>query len=186
MISINIDPVEYSLLLFTLEKQQKEITKLKDYLDFMEPKFKKSKQSKNIDLSIPVKNWNCQHFIRYFLNLYQNGYGEIYLMEDYSWRLEAFKITKFWERYRKLSKYQYKDFIDYLFGTVSEKYKLKMGLITNDDQLENYKNYCNKQDKKVYNEENNETVRKVVEDLPEIKEDTKETVEKLRRTFGSK
>jgi hypothetical protein len=182
---MQIDPIEYSLLLYTLEKQQKEIIRLKNRLDFVEPKKElKKKNSKSMDLTVPVETWNCQHFIRYFLKCFQEAYGEVYLMESTAWRIGAFKITKFWERHPELTKPQYRDFIDYLFETVSENYKLKLGLITKDDQLKNYKDFCSKRGKIAYNAENGEGFKRVDESLPEAGKNANETVERMRKTFG--
>jgi len=178
---MQIDPIEYNLLLHTLEKQQKELKRLKNQLDFEEPKVFSAKNHKNIDLSIRVEEWHCQHFIRYFLKKYKEAYGETYIMESSaSFRLEAFKITNFWKRNKNLSKEQFKDFIDFLFETANENYKIKMGLITSDDQLKNYKNFLSRRKDNVYNEvENND-----IKNLPKSSLSENELKEKLRKSLG--
>lgn len=178
---MQIDPIEYNLLLHTLEKQQKELKRLRNRTDFEEPKVFSIKNHKTIDLNILVEEWNCQHFIRYFLQKYKEAYGEIYIMESSaSFKLEAFKITNFWERNKNLSKEQFKDFIDFLFETANENYKIKMGLITNDNQLENYKNFVFKRENNVYNESKDTNIK----NLPKSNLTESELKEKLKKSLG--
>jgi len=174
---MQIDPIEYNLLLHTLEKQRKEIKRLENQLDFKEPKVFPIKNHKDMDLSILVNNWNCQHFIRYFLQKYKEAYGETYTMQESAWKLEAFKITNFWKRNEKLTKEQFKDFIDFLFETVSENYKLKMGLITNDDQLKNYKKFVSKRSDNKSDDVN-------VKNLPRSSLSQEELKNKLKNSLG--
>lgn len=183
MHNIKIDPVEYDLLLHTLEKQQKELTRLKNHLDFEEPKGFNNKQRKDIDLSISVDKWNCQYFIRYFLQRYREAYEEDYTMQPSAWKLEAFKITHFWGRHKDLTKEQHKEFINWLFETANENYKIKMGLMTNDNQLENFKKSATKHKKDEYNI----TEKKIEEDIkkqPEVDMTAKELEEKMRKSLG--
>jgi len=177
---MQIDPIEYNLLLHTLEKQQKELKHLKNQLDFAEPKVFSTKNHKNMDLDIHVEEWNCQHFIRYFLKKYKEAYGETYTMQESAWKLEAFKITNFWKRNKNLSKEQFKDFIDFLFETANENYKIKMGLITSDDQLKNYKKFVSKREDNVYNKVEDTKI----ENLPKSQLSEKELKEKLRKSLG--
>jgi len=178
---MQIDPIEYNLLLHTLEKQQKELKRLKNQLDFEEPKVFSTKNHKDMDLNIHVEEWNCQHFIRYFLKKYKEAYGETYVMESSaSFRLEAFKITNFWKRNKNLSKEQFKDFIDFLFETANENYKIKMGLITSDDQLKNYKNFVSKRSERVYNRIEDTKI----ENLPKSQLSGEELKEKLKKSLG--
>ena len=178
---MQIDPIEYNLLLYTLEKQQKELKRFENRLDFEKPKVFTTKGHKDMDLSILVEEWNCQHFIRYFLQKYKEAYGETYIMESSaSFKLEAFKITNFWKRNKNLSKEQFKDFIDFLFETANENYKIKMGLITNDEQLKNYKNFVSKRSERVYNKVEDINIK----NLPKSTLTEKELKEKLRKSLG--
>ena len=176
---MNIDPVEYNRLIDTLIKQQKEIKRLKNLLEFEEPKNFKKKHKKNITLDDPIEKWNCQHFIRYFLKLYKKAYEEDYLMPPSAWKLEAFKITHFWERHKDLTKEQFKEFITWLFATAAEDYIIKMFLITNDKQLENFKKSAAKNEKDVYNIE--KEIRKATKDEPKLDISVEEVQKKLRR-----
>lgn len=176
---MNIDPVEYNRLINTINKQQKEIKKLKNLLDFEEPKTFKKKHKKNINLDDLINKWNCQHFIRYFLKLHKKAYQEDYPMQPTSYKLEAFKITHFWERHKDLTKEQFKEFITWLFETAAEDYKIKMWLITNDDQLKNFKKSATKNEKEEYNIE--EKIREATKDEPKSDISVEEVQEKLRR-----
>jgi len=179
---MQIDPIEYDLLLYTLEKQQKEIKRLRNRADFEEPKVFTTKNQKHIELSIPTDNWTCQHFIRYFLQRYRAAYGKNYSMQPSAFKLEAFKITHFWQRHKDLTKTQFKDMIDWLFETVNENYELKMGLMTNDKQLENFKKSATKNKKDEYNI-NEEELREAIKKQPKVDMTTKEVMEKLRKAI---
>ena len=176
---MQIDPVEYNRLIDTLNKQQKEIERLKNLLDFTDTKGSKSKHKKNINLDDPIKKWNCQHFIRYFRRLYKKAYDEEYTMQPSAYKLEAFKITHFWERHKDLTKEQFKELITWLFETANENYKIKMGLMTNDTQLENFKKSSTKNKKEEYNIE--EKIREATKDEPKLDISVEEVQEKLRK-----
>lgn len=184
---MQIDPVEYNRLINTINKQEKEIRRLKNLLDFEEPKVSTSKHKKNINLDDPLEKWNCQHFIRYFRRLYKKAYDKEYMMQPSAYKLEAFKITHFWGRHKDLTKEQFKEFITWLFATANENYKIKMGLMTTDNQLENFKKSATKSEKDEYNiKETEKKLEDIADELPEADTTGEELKDKLRKTLGEK
>jgi hypothetical protein len=186
---MEIDPIEYNLLLHTLEQLQKENERLKNRLDFVEPKkelFENNNHKKNIDLNDPIEKWNCQHFIRYFLQQYKTAYKKDYIMQPSAWSLEAFKISAFWRRHPNLTKEKFKEIIDWLFETAAENYEIKMGLITSDNQLKNFENFCSKKGKGEYNkvETQEEELKKDVGEQQKVDITSEELKDKLKGSLG--
>jgi hypothetical protein len=185
---MNIDPIEYNLLLHTLEQLQKEIERLKNRLDFVDPpkQIFENNHKKNIDLNDPIESWNCQHFIRYFLQQYKAAYKKDYSMQPSAWSLEAFKITAFWRRHSNLTKPQFKEMIEWLFETAAENFEIKMGLITSDNQLKNFENFRTKSGKGEYNkvETQEKELKKDVGEQTKVDITSKELKDKMKKSLG--
>jgi len=185
---MNIDPVEYDLLLYTLQQLQKEVERLKNRLDFVDPPKQvfENNHKKNIDLNIPVEEWNCQHFIRYFLQQYKSAYKKDYSMMPSAWSLEAFKITAFWRRHSGLTKEQFKSMIEWLFETAAENFEIKMGLMTSDNQLKNFENFSSKGVQSKYNraEIPEEELKKDIGEQTKTDITSNELKDKLKGSLG--